>query len=173
MMPLWNHLWTEKDDLRKQEIFRTNESLQRMSEKESEKLVNIGDQYRSDMRPVRENLIKAAAEAENKTSQLFDTIQGLADIGLLSAEDGDKARREIEDRLGGDLAQSKRRAENKELLLTQEPQAQVLRREGAVDPVSMFMSPDALFRQVPRGARLTLPSRENADAVLGDEVTDG
>jgi hypothetical protein len=160
---MWNHLWTEKDDLRKQEIFRTNESLQRMSEKESEKLVNIGDQYRSDMRPVRENLIRSSADAENKQAQLFDTIEGLADIGLLSAADGDKARREIQDKLGGDLADSKRRAEAKELLLTQEPQAQVRRRAGAIDPVSMFMTPESLFRQVPRGARLRLPTPETPE----------
>ena len=173
MMPMWNHLWTEKDDLRKQEIFRTNEALQRMSEKESEKLVNIGDQYRSDMRPVRENLIRASGETETKTAQLFDTIEGLADIGLLTAADGDKARSEIQSRLGSDLIDSKRRAENKELLLTQEPQAQVRRRASAIDPASFFMTPESLFRQVPRGARLSIPRQAEVEAIEQDEVTDG
>jgi hypothetical protein len=168
MMPMWNHLWTEKDDLRKQELFRSNEALQRMNEKESEKLINIGDQYRSDMRPVRENLIKAAAEAENKTVQLFDTIEGLAEIGLLSADDGDSARREIEDRLGGDLAQSKRHAEQKELLLTQEPQAQVRRRPDAVDPQKMFLTPESLFRRVPLGIRINVrPPEEHVSEIEG------
>ena len=125
MMPMWNHLWTEKDDFRKAELFRTNEALQRMGEKESEKLINIADQYRSDMRPVRENLIRSAADTENKTTQLFDTIDGLAAIGLLTPEDGDRARREIEEQLGGDVLNAKHAAERKELVLSQEPAAQI------------------------------------------------
>ena len=37
LIPLWEHLWTEKADFRKSELFRTNESIQRMSEKEAKK----------------------------------------------------------------------------------------------------------------------------------------
>jgi hypothetical protein len=53
MVPLWEHLWTEKADFRKSELFRTNESLIRMSEKESEKLIEVGNQFKADMNRYR------------------------------------------------------------------------------------------------------------------------
>ena len=56
LVPLWEHLWTEKADFRKSELFRTNESLIRMIEKESEKLLEVGNQFKADMRTVRENI---------------------------------------------------------------------------------------------------------------------
>ena len=43
MIPLWEHLWTEKADFRKSELFRTNEEMRRMTEKESEKLIDIAN----------------------------------------------------------------------------------------------------------------------------------
>ena len=86
MLPIWNHLWTEKDDFRKSELFRTNEGLQRMGEKETEKLLAVAESYKSDMRPVRENLIRYSTEAETKHRQLTDTIQGLQDMGYMTKE---------------------------------------------------------------------------------------
>ena len=168
MMPMWNHLWTEKDDFRKAELFRTKEALQRMGE--GEKLINIADQYRSDMRPVRENLIRSAADTENKTTQLFDTIDGLAAIGLLTPEDGDRARREIEEQLGGDVLNAKHAAERKELVLSQEPAAQIQRRRSASDPIDYFKTADQLFRAAPRGNVFHLQRQLAEDAQAGEEA---
>jgi len=148
LMPMWQQLWTEMDDFRKSEIFRTNEQLQRLSEKESEKLIDIGEQYRADMRPVRENLIRYSTEAKNKIEQLSETVEGLYVTGMIDRSKKDilleRSKNEFKDELGT----MKRHVEAKELLLNLEPQAQVRRRSMAVDPINFFMTPDKLFNFV-------------------------
>lgn len=145
MGPMWTHLWTEKADFRRSEQFRTNEQLLRMSEKESEKLISVADQYRADMRMVREQIVQADAELQGKVSQLEDVLQGLSAMGLLDEEQ----RRNIEQRMrmafDGDIAKVKKHAELKEFLLGLEPQAQAERRGTAVDPIAIATSPQMLF----------------------------
>ena len=160
MMPMWNALWTEKEDFRKSEIFRTNEAIQRMTEKESEKLIDVSNQYKADMRPVRENLVRYSGEAESKQEQLYDTLTSLQDIGLLDVEKAKSVREQMQGLLGDKIATYKRSAESKELLLNLEPQAQVQRRPTSRDPIDFFLSPSALFRQVTADYRVSSVYRQ-------------
>src|SRR6185312_10039055 len=84
MIPLWEHLWTEKADFRKSELFRTNESMIRMSEKESEKLINVADQFRADMRTVRENVYLIESDLKSKYSEIISFRDSMGRLGLLS-----------------------------------------------------------------------------------------
>jgi hypothetical protein len=147
LMPMWNTLWTEKDDFRKSELFRTNEQIQRLVEKEVGALRDVSEQYRADMRPVRENLILATTQAVASRSQLEAAVNSLSALGVI---DEARARSTVE-RLGtmtgGDLDNLKKRAEAKETMLNQEPQAQMSRRVMAIDPIGVLMSPEQLFRE--------------------------
>jgi len=149
LMPMWNHLWTEKDDFRKSEIFRTNEQLATFSEKEGEKLLNIAESYKSDLRGVRERIIDASASAESARIKLFSTLDGLVDMDLMTTDKARSVRERIEGEGGDSVKAFKRKAESNEMLLLAEPQAQLRRRSTAVDPIRLFTDPSALFTHVP------------------------
>jgi hypothetical protein len=167
LIPLWTHLWTEKADFRRSEMFRTNEQLLRMSEKESEKLLQVSSQFKDDMRMVRENVLTASAELESKVMQIKDTVQGLGTMGLLPLDQ----QRAIEQRLAqsfdSGILHIKRHAESKELLLALEPQAQAERRGTSADPIQDVTGPSLFFAPAtPESLRLTL-SRPTNKAIAG------
>jgi hypothetical protein len=165
LMPMWNHLWTEKDDLRKTELFRTNEQIQRLMEKEATALRDVAEQYRADMRSVRENLIVATSEAAIKKDQLETTVESLTALGAISKDEASAWVGRLMSLTGGDLTDLRKRAEAKETLLNQEPQAQLNRRIPAIDPVQVFMTPGALFHHAavgPAALKLAAPVVEEA-----------
>lgn len=145
MMPLWEHLWTEKADFRKSELFRTNESLIRMSEKESEKLIEVGNQFRADMRSVRENINLLESDLKSKFDELVSFRDGMAALGLLS----DRQKEFLTDEklksisLGDESVLQE--GEECETLLSLEPKAQSERRGTVTDPVDFVKSPDVLI----------------------------
>ncbi|MEN9796344.1 MAG: hypothetical protein RL653_40 [Pseudomonadota bacterium] len=162
LLPLWNHLWTEKDDFRKSEIFRTNEQLMRLGEKESEKLLGIAESYKSDLRGVRERIISATAEAESNRQRLYSTLDGLVDMELMSAERADGVRARLKAEAGESSTALKRKAESNEMMLLAEPQLQLRRRAPAADPIQVFSNPASLFKNVP--PLLTAPPQSTLEA---------
>ena len=165
MMPIWNHLWTEQDNFRKSELFRTNEAVQRMGEKESEKLMSLSESYKADMRPVRENIIRYTAEAANKQGQLVDTIDGLVDMGLMTEEKGAEVRGRLGELMQGSLSETKRTAEAKELMLSLEPQAQLARRPDADDPINLLLTPKTLFAEFDPDVLLSIEAAGSMEQV--------
>ena len=147
LMPMWNTLWTEKDDFRKSELFRTNEQIQRLVEKEVGALRDVSEQYRADMRPVRENLILATTQAVASRSQLEAAVNSLSALGVIDEARAKSTMARLGNMTGGDLDNLKKRAEAKETMLNQEPQAQMSRRVMAIDPIGVLMSPEQLFRE--------------------------
>lgn len=145
LMPLWNQLWQEKDDFRKAELFRTNEQLQRLMEKEVSALREVAEQYRADMRPVRENLIIAISEADSKRKQLDATVRSLAAMGVLRDDEVAQGQQQLSKMAGGNFEELKRSAGNKETILNLEPQNQMNRRPPPSDPVRVFLRPEELF----------------------------
>jgi hypothetical protein len=155
LMPMWNALWAEKDDFRKSELFRTNEQIQRLVEKEVGALRDVAEQYRADMRPVRENLMIAATAAISARDQLESAVSSLQALGVISKTRATETMGRLGQLTGGDLDQLKKRAEHKETLLNQEPQATMGRRVMAIDPISKLMTPDQLFREQAQAAERT------------------
>ena len=152
LFPMWRHLWTEKADFRRSELFRTNEQVLRMNEKESEKLISIGNQFRDDMRSVREVLKQVYGDLSGKLDQLRGTRDALSSLGLLSEDQATRLNDgKFTEMLGGGDGVIVR-AEEKETLLALEPAAQAERRGGAVDPIEAVMSPSALFLESPTEA---------------------
>jgi len=145
MIPLWEHLWTEKSDFRKSELFRTNESLIRMTEKESEKLIEIANQYRSDMRSVRENINLLESDLKSKYDEIIAFRDGMQALGLLSERQKQFLTEEKMKSLTlGDhsiLAEG----EQHETYLGMEPRVQAERRGSAEDPIDLIRSPDILI----------------------------
>jgi hypothetical protein len=145
MIPLWEHLWTEKSDFRKSELFRTNESLIRMTEKESEKLIEIANQYRSDMRSVRENINLLESDLKSKYDEIISFRDGMQALGLLSERQKQFLTEEKMKSLTlGDhsiLAEG----EQHETYLGMEPRVQAERRGSAEDPIDLIRSPDILI----------------------------
>lgn len=146
MIPLWEHLWTEKADFRKSELFRTNESLIRMSEKESEKLIEIGNQFKADMRTVRENVNLLESELRSKYDEIIAFREGMASLGLLS----DRQKEFLSNDRLQQITLSKENsvvkdAEEHETLLGIEPRVQAERRGTVGDPIDLVRSPDVLI----------------------------
>ena len=166
LFPMWRHLWTEKADFRRSELFRTNEQVLRMNEKESEKLISIGNQFRDDMRSVREVLKQVYGDLAGKLDQLRGTREALSSLGLLSTEQAERLNDgNFTELLGGGDGVVVR-AEEKETLLALEPAAQAERRGGAVDPIEAVMSPSALFLESPIEALRRKLSPLNAPALI-------
>jgi hypothetical protein len=145
LFPIWNHLWTEKADFRRSELFRTNDQLLRMKEKESEKLIEIGNQFRADLRMVREQLKTLTNDLDAKVEQIRSTRDGLAMLGLLGEEDLERLSDAVLDDLRRGCDGALEHAAAKETLLALEPTAQADRRPGAADPIDIARSPDRLF----------------------------
>ncbi len=161
LMPMWNALWTEKDDFRKSELFRTNEQIQRLVEKEVGALRDVSEQYRADMRPVRENLVIAATLAISARDQLDSAVNSLSALGVISEQRATDTMGRLGKMTGGDLDGLKKRAEQKESLLNQEPQSQMSRRVMAIDPIGQLMSPEQLFKETARAAERTSLARRS------------
>ena len=145
MVPLWEHLWTEKADFRKSELFRTNESLIRMSEKESEKLIEVGNQFKADMRTVRENIYLLESELTSKYDELIAFRDGMQSLGLLSERQKlfltDEKLKEISIGEHSVLQEG----EEYETHLQLEPRVQAERRGTVGDPIDFVRSPDILI----------------------------
>lgn len=144
MMPLWDHLWTEKSDFRKSEVFRTNESMIRMSEKESEKLIEIGNQFRADMRTVREHVYTLEADVKSIGDELIGFRDGMSQLGLLS----DQAMATLSDDRLRELTKfdiDSSAMDRMETMLTAIPQGQAELRGAVVDPIDLIKEPSALL----------------------------
>ena len=145
LVPLWEHLWTEKADFRKSELFRTNESLIRMSEKESEKLLEVGNQFKADMRTVRENIYLLESDLSSKCDELIGFRDGMNALGLLS----DRQKAYLTDEklkalsLGNQSVLGE--GEDYETLLGMEPKVQAERRGAVNDPIDFVRTPDLLI----------------------------
>lgn len=145
MVPLWEHLWTEKADFRKSELFRTNESLIRMAEKESEKLIEVGNQFKADMRTVRENIYLLESELTSKYDELIAFRDGMDSLGLLS----ERQKVFLTDEKLKQLSVGERsileEGDEYETLLGLEPRVQAERRGTVRDPIDFIRSPDILI----------------------------
>jgi len=145
MIPLWEHLWTEKSDFRKSELFRTNESLIRMTEKESEKLIEIANQFRADMRSVRENINLLESDLKSKFDEIIAFRDGMEALGLLSERQKQFLTEEkLKSLTLGDHSIIKE-GEQHETYLGMEPRVQAERRGSAEDPIDLIRSPDILI----------------------------
>lgn len=161
LIPLWEHLWTEKADFRKSELFRTNESIQRMSEKEGEKIKQIGYQFQGDLREVRSNMFLAKADFDAKLQELEEYEEGVKELGLM--DDSQLSRLQsatsqlevVSQETSGD-------ASGYEQILMLEPKNQLLRRQSKVhDPIDVIKSPDLLIEGgIDKGIRRLIHSEE-------------
>lgn len=174
LFPVWRHLWSEKADFRKSELFRTNEQLLRMSEKESEKLISIGNQFRDDMRTTREVLKQVEGELGGKLDQMRGTRDALMALGLLSKEGAQTLGEESLAALDAGAGKALLHAEVRETMLALEPQAQTERRERAADPIDLIGSPAILFQASPAEwfrARLAAgKAPERAECTIAERI---
>ncbi len=155
IFPIWQHLWTEKDEFRKKEVFETNRELQELATREAEALRGIADQYLADLRDVRRALLDASLEGDTKRQQLAATLDGLLSVKVLTQEEFEKRIAAMGSE-GNEIDGHKRHAEGKEDLMNAEPEAQVLRRPTAVDPMNVVSSPSVLFKEISRNASRNL-----------------
>ena len=145
LIPLWEHLWTEKADFRKSELFRTNESIQRMSEKEGEKIKQIGYQFQGDLREVRSNMFLAKADFDSKLQELEEYEEGVKELGLM--DENQLARlQSTTSQLEAVSQETSGNASGYEQILMLEPKNQLLRRQSKVhDPIDVIKSADLLI----------------------------
>jgi hypothetical protein len=144
MIPLWEHLWTEKADFRKSELFRTNEEMRRMTEKESEKLIDIANQFRADMRTVRENVYMIESDLRSKYSEIISFRDSMSALGLMSERAAEAVSDEKLQKLNtGESLLSK--SDKYETLLSVMPQTQAANRGSVHDPIDLVREPDALL----------------------------
>lgn len=145
LIPLWEHLWTEKADFRKSELFRTNESIQRMSEKEGEKIKQIGYQFQADLREVRSNMFLAKADFDSKLQELEEYEEGVKELGLMDESQLSRLQ-SVTKQLDAVSQETSGDASGYEQILLLEPKNQLLRRQSKVhDPIDVIKSPDLLI----------------------------
>lgn len=154
MIPLWEHLWTEKSDFRKTEMFRTNDSMILMSEKESEKLIDIANQFRDDLRSVRQNVNVLESELKSKCGEIIGFRDEMDQLGLLS----DRAKLSISEEKLRQLMSSESISGisgRYEAQLGMLPRQQAENRGGVQDPIDLVREPDSLVTlQEQAGVRL-------------------
>jgi len=153
LFPLWERLWAEKADFRKSELFRTNESLNRMIEKESEKLIEIGNQFRADMRPVRENVYLIESDLKARTDELRQFRDTMGELGVLSTRQAERLSEErLQQRAMADVPLLDLAAKF-EFALMSAPEMQAQLRGTERDPVDIARVPDVLISYSEDGMR--------------------
>ena len=146
LIPLWEHLWTEKADFRKSELFRTNEAIQRMSEKEGEKIKQIGYQFQADLREVRSNMLLAKADFDAKLKELSEYEDDIKGLGLMEKQQEEKLKAATQELEATSTDAAESNAEGYEFILMQEPTNQLLLRQSGVhDPIDVVKSTDLLI----------------------------
>jgi hypothetical protein len=144
MLPLWEHLWTEKADFRKSELFRTNESMIQMSEKEAEKLIEIGNQFRGDMRSNRQNLYLIESELNSKYEEIVAFRDGMQRLNLVS----ERVMQQLTDEKLKKLVVNQSPLEmgsRYETNLSLMPRMQTEMRGTVPDPIDMLREPHLLL----------------------------
>ncbi len=157
MIPLWEHLWTEKADFRKSELFRTNEAMINMSEKESEKLLEVGNQFSAEMRTNRENIYLLEADLNSKYDEILSFRDGMNALGLLServmhqiSDDQLKRLLIVDSPLGS--------AKSYETTLALLPKAQAEVRGTVYDPIDMVRESNILLTSINSSASRLIAS---------------
>jgi hypothetical protein len=144
MIPLWEHLWTEKADFRKSELFRTNEMMISMSEKEGEKLISVANQFRDDLRTNRENLYLLESDLNAKYDEILSFRDGMSMLGLLSPRVMEQITDErLQRLLIGESPLSV--ASTYETTLSSFPKAQGLTRGTVHDPIEVVREPGIML----------------------------
>ena len=117
-----------------------------MSEKEGEKIKQLGYQFQNDLREVRSNMLLAKADFDSKLQELSEYEESIEELGLLDAQQQKRlegATMELQD--ASDISKSGG-AEGYELIVMQEPTNQLLRRQSGVhDPIDVIKSPDLII----------------------------
>jgi hypothetical protein len=171
LFPIWRHLWTEKADFRKAELFRSNEQILRMNEKESEKLIAIGNQFRDDMRSTREVVKTVASDLQGKLEQITQTRDALSRHGLISGEGGGVLSDSSLHDLSGGSEHIVRSAEAREIVLALEPQSQAERRRTVIDPISLVFHPNFALAIPDKRSRVrSVAKRVTSELESGDPI---
>jgi hypothetical protein len=114
-----------------------------MSEKESEKLIEVANQFRSDMRTVRENVHLVEADLKSKYAEIVSFRDGMDKLGLLS----DRTKAGITDEKLKDMVMGESMlstSERYEVSLNVMPQSQAETRGTVHDPIDLVKEPNAL-----------------------------
>ncbi len=163
MSPMWNHLWTEKADFCRSELFRSNEQVANLIERETGAMRDVAEQYRADMRPVRENLILSVTNALAGRERLHATQQSLVALGVSSREAVEKNMEAVDEMFGGDLNAMRARVEAKETILVQLPATLIGTRPTLRDPIEQHKDATEIFHR-----RLTVETPRLASDTAGE-----
>jgi len=147
--PMWRHLWTEKADFRRSELFRTNEQMLDFSQRETAQLTDIATQFQNGMLSTRELLKEIAGDVDGKIEQIRGTRSTMSDLGLLDPEQAKRMSDGELQKLQATTNSALIKADQKEELLRYEPQAQLERRDLAADPIEVISNPVHLFTEMP------------------------
>jgi hypothetical protein len=116
-----------------------------MTEKESEKLIEIGNQFRADMRPVRENVNTIESDLRAKINEIRQFRDSMREVGLLSDQQAAALSDSALEAVALNDEPVLKRAHDIESWLGFEPRAQAERRGVVRDPIDIARSPDALI----------------------------
>ena len=117
-----------------------------MSEKEGEKIKQLGYQFQNDLREVRSNMLLAKADFDSKLQELNEYEESIEDLGLMDIQQQKKLEAATMELEGASDISKSGSAEGYELIVMQEPTNQLLRRQSAVhDPIDVIKSPDLII----------------------------
>ncbi|NDC28031.1 MAG: hypothetical protein EBZ94_01690 [Crocinitomicaceae bacterium] len=113
-------------------------------QKESEKLLEVGNQFKADMRTVRENIHLLESDLRSKFDELIGFRDGMATLGLLSERQKEILTDEKLKALSMGDQSVLSDGESFETMLGMEPKVQAERRGSVNDPIDFVRTPDLL-----------------------------
>jgi hypothetical protein len=90
LLPLWNHLWTEKKTNIIAEAKDSARELRDRGVDEMDAINHFSSQFSDQMSPIMTKLIDLASDAGNKRNQLVSTLRGLKKVGIIGQKDVDE-----------------------------------------------------------------------------------
>ena len=117
-----------------------------MSEKEGEKIKQIGYQFQADLREVRSNMLLAKADFDAKLKELSEYEDDIKGLGLMEKQQEEKLKAATQELEATSTDAAESNAEGYEFILMQEPTNQLLLRQSGVhDPIDVVKSTDLLI----------------------------
>jgi hypothetical protein len=90
LLPLWNHLWTEKEEKIIEEAKDSARELRDRGVDEMKDIDKFTSQFSDQMSPIVNRMVDLGSDATNKRNQLLSTLRGLKKVGILQSKDADE-----------------------------------------------------------------------------------
>lgn len=143
LIPMWNHLWHEQSQFRKQAQMDIEQELRENNREEGQEIQGYADSFQRETSPLITRITDLGADADSKSKQLFMTLEKLRDLDILTQSDVQTYKSMLS--AGVNLAETKQKIANAKKMLENRVSIQQNLRPKQFDPITALVEASSLF----------------------------